>query len=211
MTETLESAKTAASTLFLGHNGEWWDFALILSVVVAAAAATAIGITTAGSIISHKREASAAEMVFDKYKLDAELKLEQLRARMAPLHLTSEQQAALAKRMAAFPGTVFSMSTSGSENDFVMEMGRSLMAAGWKWANWSGGGMAIRLPQGLPEVGIDTMKGIETHIYDPFLQPVAIELFHALKDEGFDNQWIDFAERGNKPKSQIVIIVGSKK
>ena len=43
MTETIDSAGTAASTVFLGHNGEWWDFWLIGSVAFAALAATAIG------------------------------------------------------------------------------------------------------------------------------------------------------------------------
>lgn len=70
MTETIASANAAASTLFLGHNGEWWDSALILFAVIAGLAATAVGITTAGSIISHKREAAAAEVALEKYKLD---------------------------------------------------------------------------------------------------------------------------------------------
>jgi hypothetical protein len=46
MPETINSANAAASTLFLGHNGEWWDFWLIASVVFAALAAIAIGIAT---------------------------------------------------------------------------------------------------------------------------------------------------------------------
>ena len=71
MTETIDSAKVAASTLFLGQNGEWWDFWLIASLVFAAVAAIAIGITTTGSIVSHKREASAAEKELDRYKLEA--------------------------------------------------------------------------------------------------------------------------------------------
>jgi hypothetical protein len=43
ITETIDSANAAVSTLFLGHNGEWWDFWLIMSVVFAAAAAIAVG------------------------------------------------------------------------------------------------------------------------------------------------------------------------
>jgi hypothetical protein len=69
MTETIDGANAAASTLFLGHNGEWWDFWLIISVVFAALAAIAIGITTTGSLVSLKREASAAEATLEKYKL----------------------------------------------------------------------------------------------------------------------------------------------
>ncbi|SDO01880.1 hypothetical protein [Afipia sp. GAS231] len=69
MTETIDSAHAAASTLFLGHNGEWWDSSLILAVIFAALAAIAIGVTTAGSIISHTREAASAERALEAYKL----------------------------------------------------------------------------------------------------------------------------------------------
>jgi hypothetical protein len=71
MTETISNANAAASTLFLGHNGEWWDFWLIISVIAAAFVATAIGVTTAGSIISHKREARSAELTVDAKVADA--------------------------------------------------------------------------------------------------------------------------------------------
>jgi hypothetical protein len=69
MTETISNANAAASTLLLGHNGEWWDFWLIASVIAAALVATAIGVTTAGSIISHKRETAAAQRELASYKL----------------------------------------------------------------------------------------------------------------------------------------------
>jgi hypothetical protein len=75
MTETIESAHAAASTLFLGQDGEWWDFGLILSVIAAAVVATAIGVTTAGSIIAHKREAVAAEAALVSYKLTVDAKV----------------------------------------------------------------------------------------------------------------------------------------
>lgn len=61
----------AASTLFLGHNGDWWDFWLMVSVVVLAPiAAGAIGLTTAGSIISHQREAEASRTALDRFKVE---------------------------------------------------------------------------------------------------------------------------------------------
>ncbi|HEX4410580.1 MAG TPA: hypothetical protein VH206_17550 [Xanthobacteraceae bacterium] len=75
MSETIQSANAAASTLFLGHNGEWWDFWLIVSVVFASLAAIAIGISTTGSIVSHKREAAAAEVALDRFKLITEGKI----------------------------------------------------------------------------------------------------------------------------------------
>ena len=70
MTETISNANAAASTLFLGHNGEWWDFVVIVSVIAVALAATAGGVATIGSIVSHKRETAAAEEALDRYKLD---------------------------------------------------------------------------------------------------------------------------------------------
>jgi hypothetical protein len=98
MTETIDSANAAASTLFLGQNGEFWDFWLIVSVVFAAIAAIAIGVTTTGSIVFHKREAAASEVALERYKLgtskeiaeaneraaNAELQLQRLRAWRMP-------------------------------------------------------------------------------------------------------------------------------
>jgi hypothetical protein len=75
MPETINNANAAASTLFLGHNGEWWDFWLIASVAFAALAAIAIGITTTGSIVSHKRETLAAEQELERYKTAASEKI----------------------------------------------------------------------------------------------------------------------------------------
>lgn len=75
MPETIASASAATSTLFLGHTGEWWDFSLIVSVLFAALAAGAVGIATAGSIISHKRETIAAEASLRAYKLTVDGKV----------------------------------------------------------------------------------------------------------------------------------------
>jgi hypothetical protein len=81
MTETISNANAAASTLFLGHSGEWWDFWLIISVIIAALAATAIGVATVGSIVSHKRGAAAAEQALNLYKLETEEKIAEANAR----------------------------------------------------------------------------------------------------------------------------------
>lgn len=75
MPETIDSANAAASTLFLGHNGEWWDFSLIIAGILVALAATAAVIATAGSIVAHKREAASAEQELGKYKLETEGKI----------------------------------------------------------------------------------------------------------------------------------------
>jgi len=87
MTETISNANAAASTLFLGQNGEWWDFWLIVSVIAAAFVATAIGVTTAGSIISHKRESVAAKEALDRYKLDTGKTIAEANARQKQAEL----------------------------------------------------------------------------------------------------------------------------
>jgi hypothetical protein len=81
MTETIDSANVAASTLFLGQNGEFWDFWLIMSVVLAALSAIAIGVTTTGSIVSHKREAASAEEALERYKLSTSKEIAEANAR----------------------------------------------------------------------------------------------------------------------------------
>lgn len=72
----MNNASAAASTLFLGHNGDWWDFWLLISVlVVAPLAAAAIGGATAGSIISHKREAEAAALALARNQSETDGKV----------------------------------------------------------------------------------------------------------------------------------------
>lgn len=128
MAETISSANAAASTLFLGHNGEWWDFWLIISVIAAALVATAIGVTTAGSIISHKRETAAAEQVLDRYKMETgkqiaeanaagdAAKAEAAKARLAlerykgPRNIPTDKFAAIEAEVSKFPGTPYDLS-----------------------------------------------------------------------------------------------------
>jgi hypothetical protein len=92
MTESISSANDAASTLFLGHNGEWWDFWLIVSVIIAALAAAGVGVATAGSIISHKREAKAAEEALDLYKLETRKKISEADARTKQAELELQKR-----------------------------------------------------------------------------------------------------------------------
>ncbi len=74
--DSMNSVSAATSTLFLGHDGEWWDFWLVISVVVLAPIVAAfIGMATAGSIITHKREALAAQAALDRYKLETSGKI----------------------------------------------------------------------------------------------------------------------------------------
>jgi len=74
-TETASSANAATSNLFLGQTGEAWDFWLIIAVIFAALSAGAIGVTTTGSIIAHKREARAAKFERDKVQAETDRKV----------------------------------------------------------------------------------------------------------------------------------------
>ena len=91
MTETIDSANAAASTLFLGHNGDWWDSWMIVSLIAVALAAIAAGVTTAGSIVSHKREAVAAEIALDRFKIETDERISESGARAAEANARAEE------------------------------------------------------------------------------------------------------------------------
>ena len=91
MTETIGARNAATSDPFLGHT-EWWDSWLIISVIAAALVATAIGVTTAGSIISHKREDLAAESPLDQYKLTVDAKVADAKTREFKLEKPPEMR-----------------------------------------------------------------------------------------------------------------------
>ncbi len=55
------TAATANASLWLGHSPDWWDMAMLLSVIFAAIAAVAVGFSTVGSVRSNKRAAAAAD------------------------------------------------------------------------------------------------------------------------------------------------------
>jgi hypothetical protein len=117
MTETIDSTKAAATTLFLGHNGEWWDFSLIVAGILVSLAAVAAVVATAGSIVAHKREAATSEEALARYKLDTAKDIADANARAAeanaraeeakvefqkfkaPRVLTSEQRAAIVEEL----------------------------------------------------------------------------------------------------------------
>jgi hypothetical protein len=144
MTETIDSANAAASSLFLGQNGEWWDFWLIVSVIVAASAAIAIGITTAGSIVSHKREATSAEVALELFKLQTERKISEANARAAeaklelekfkaPRALSPEQQAVVSAKVKPFAGQeyAFAISPTADALPLMEQIDKALKDAGW--------------------------------------------------------------------------------
>jgi hypothetical protein len=213
MTETIESANAAASTLFLGHNGEWWDFWLIMSVALAAISAIAIGMTTTGSIVSHKREAAAAEQELERYKVSASEKIAdsvaigeaakadaaradaraaearlELEKFKAPRTLFAEQQARITEKVKAFSGIQFdgAWTNLDPEIDFLFTaIEKSLNDAGWKGIPYVGGGQ-IYGRAGYISVGQANAFGVLVNFdasKNPELMPAAAALVIALTEE----------------------------
>lgn len=151
MTETIDSANAAASTLFLGQNGEWWDFWLIVSLVLVALAAIAAGITTTGSIVSHKRESLAADTVLEHFKLETENKISDANARAAeaqlalakykaPRNLAPEQKQKLIADLRPFPPVEYDISYTEMEpgSFLVADLIEVLSAVGWTIRSYDG-------------------------------------------------------------------------
>ena len=158
----------------------------------------------------HAVELAQLGAVADEAKaraLEAQVVLEKFKA---PRRLTTEQKSSLTERMKPFSGTAFAMSAVGAEStDFATDIAESLMQAGWRWINWPLGGIATR-PPGRPELGLDMLRGVETHIFYASLQPLAIELFQALTAAGFKNQWILLSAPRAEVTKTAIILIGSK-
>jgi hypothetical protein len=191
MTETISSASAAASTLFLGHNGEWWDSSLILAVIFAALAGAAVGITTAGSIVSHKRETSAAELALEKYKLDTESKISDSTARALEARLELEkfkaprvldgilkwQLGELAKK---HPGQKYALSVAvGAEaSDLLCEFDSVLQSVKWERVPPFGN---ITVDTACGIVGVNTVSSVNIRAA-PTSSPEVEKLLHDLAE-----------------------------
>jgi hypothetical protein len=139
--------------------------------------------------------------------LEAQVALEIFKA---PRTLSPGQKALIQARMKPFPGTQFAMAAVGAEPlDFATEIADALKAAGWQWINWPLGG-AITKPPGRPDLGLDMLKGIETHIFDVELQPLATELFLALGAAGHKNEWVLKTPARPELAKTVIILIGSK-
>ncbi len=128
MTETIDSASAAASTLFLGHNGDWWDFWLIISLIGVAIAAIAAGVTTTGSIVSHKREAAAAEDALDRYKLNTAKEISEAQARAAEARLELEKFKAPRTINASLKSKLISIAEQHSGQKYALSVASGIEA-----------------------------------------------------------------------------------
>jgi hypothetical protein len=59
------------SIQFLGQDVDWWNGALLATLAFAALAAATVVVSTAGVIVSQKRQSAADAVALEKYKLDA--------------------------------------------------------------------------------------------------------------------------------------------
>ncbi|MGJ4954947.1 hypothetical protein ACQR1H_04850 [Bradyrhizobium sp. HKCCYLRH2015] len=201
MTETIDSASAATSTVFLGHNGEWWDFWLIISVIFAALAAAAVGIATTGSIVSHKREAESAEKALEVFKLNTEKRVSdsnaraaeaistaelerlervKLEAKLAPRRLSSQQRDAIVSVLVNVPSpptiAVVSRLLDAEGNDFADDIFDALVKAGWhaeRFRNWTMGDKGLF---------VATFEGTTISSHDPTIEGITRALASAALD-----------------------------
>jgi hypothetical protein len=201
MTETINSTNAATSTLFLGHNGEWWDFSLIVAGIFVALAAAAAVIATAGSIVAHKREAAGAELALETFKLETERKISEADARAAeanlelakfkaPRLLDDAQQSIVAGKVAMFSGTKFDAGI-GPKGDpeplyLLRSISDSLKSIGWVHVPWTGDGETYTEAP-LPAVGLTMVTNVIVDVHPKYwneLGPAAKALVDALNAEG---------------------------
>jgi len=238
MTETINSASAAASTLFLGHNGEFWDFWLIVSVVFAALAAAAIGVTTTGSIVSHKREAAASEEALGIYKLETEGKISDSTARAAeanaraaeaklelekfksPRMLDRARQEQIFEKTRPFSGTRFDLSAIPGDPEalnFAVQIAVVLEAAGWSWIEFNhptGPFMTVYSLPGRPNIGHGGAWGVVVQLHpdhEAQFRAAARALADAVEAEGFLAAAVQNPPSESIPNHDTVhIIVGKK-
>ncbi|MDX3966268.1 MAG: hypothetical protein QHD01_06665 [Bradyrhizobium sp.] len=159
MTETIDNTNSAASTLFLGHNGEWWDFALVIAGMAVALAAIAAVIATSGSIIAHKREAAAAEEALERFKLGTEQKISEANARTK---VAEEGLARLSMPRALFlSGTACEEAFKGRPDNMKVQIFwlRSVPDAEWLSFRIAG---CLNMKDGVPDTSIiDKIEPVE--------------------------------------------------
>jgi len=232
MTETIDSTNAAASTLFLGQNGEWWDFWLIASVLFAALAAIAIGVTTAGAIVSHKREAAAAEEALERYKLNTEGKISDSTARAAEANaraleaklelekfkldrsLTDDQKSRIVQKLKPFAGQeyVLSVSTDQEALRFTrISLAPVFVAAGWIKRPPKG---TISIPEIDAAVNVAGEPGVRIQIALTKSDDVKMRELVSIVAAAFVAEGIDAAPAGtpdmNDTPAIVQIRIGSK-
>ena len=231
MTDAIDSANSAASTLFLGHNGQWWDFWLIVSVVIAALAAMAICVTSAGSILAHKREADSSKKATELFKLGTERRISdsnaraaeaaakaeserlervKLEARLSPRRLSGNQRDAVISALEKVPApptiVVVSRLLDTEGNDFADDIANALAKAGWhaeRFRNWTMGAKGLF---------VAVLEGTNVSPQDPALQGVE----RALSAADLDPKPLTIEAKQNTTMTPyfqpniLYVLVGSK-
>jgi hypothetical protein len=161
-----------------------------------------------GRLNKEAAEANASARLAEARALEAQVELAKFRA---PRRLTVEQQTSLAERLRGFSGTNFAIAIGpGDGSDFAIDVGETLKLAGWNWITWPLRGIVVNTPGGRPQMGLDQMRGIETHIFDEALAPLATELFRGLTEAGYRNKWVVLPVPRAGHEKTVIIIIGSK-
>lgn len=153
-------------------------------------------------------EANANARMAEARALVAQAELAKFRA---PRRLTAEQAALLAKRLEGFSGTNFAIAVGpGDAVGFAIDVGEALKSAGWNWIPWPLRGIAVNPTGGRPQMGLDQMRGIETHIFNELLAPFATELFRGLFEAGHPSKWVVLPVPRSGHEKTVIIVIGSK-
>jgi len=222
----------------LGHDSDWWNTVMLISLGCAALAAVGVGLATAAVIITQKREAIAAAQAFEQYKvgvaaqvaeanaraaeankkvLEAQIELARFRAPRLP---TAEEQALVTEKLKPFAGTEFDTglaANSGEQADFLWRLEPAIMAAGWVHVHWVGPpwlGPTTVITQGpRPLSGSVAASNVEIHIHpgeESRLMPAAAALASALNEIGIAAAIVQFNTLNASPNA-IHVLIGEKR
>jgi hypothetical protein len=145
--QTMNAESPATSTLFLGHNVDWWNFWMVVSLSIAALAAAGVVLFTIGSLIVQKRDVIASSLALDRYKTGADeriaaanaiaaqanLETERLKKQLGWRDVTPEQSAALVVSLRDTPThfVVHWGMGDGEASHFARRLAEMLQQAGW--------------------------------------------------------------------------------
>jgi hypothetical protein len=115
-------------TELLGHGLDWWNGALLLSLVIAAFAAFAVAAATTGVIIAQKRETLAAQ----QRVAESELKLQELRKLSGPRDVNFEAFKKELEGKPRAPVEIWYIPDSSDGYWFASRLRAALGISGWQ-------------------------------------------------------------------------------
>jgi hypothetical protein len=89
--QTHNTIIAARCRYLLGHNSDWWNFWMLISLGLVAVAAITAVFTTTGVVVSQRREAAQSAKEFEGYKLEAGAKTSAASAHATELGIQLEK------------------------------------------------------------------------------------------------------------------------